>query len=380
MMRRALQAALLVVAGVLAGGLMLEAGFRVLGWVQGIDHRLYLQDLVRSGRFAVGLWNAPEPGPLSTLAARAYRHYPPFKPNAQVLATTSDYSVAYVTNSKGLRDREYAYDKPSGVTRVLAFGDSFTFGSGVASDDRFTEVAEQALDRVEILNMGVLGYGLDQILLSFLAQGVKYHPDIVLVVLNASVTSRNTTGIVRGDAVHIPASLDAVVFKGESSDTAYLRADDPLWASGRPWIVRHSYILAFLTYRLQARRLHAQLEKEDEDYWRLHLRDSQSRPFSEDHGGVRRKRTIVLLRELRRAVEASGARLLVVNIDAQMAMIFLASEPGFDFVDFSRELHDRASTRSLTFTYDMHYNADTHRFLGWRLADELRKRLAPGTR
>jgi hypothetical protein len=66
---------------------------------------------------------------------------------------------------------------PATQSTVDAFGDSFTFGSGVAQDAVLTEVAEDVLDDVEILNMGVPGYGLDQILLSFLAQGVRYHPD-----------------------------------------------------------------------------------------------------------------------------------------------------------------------------------------------------------
>lgn len=374
--RRALQAAVLVVASFLVGSLLLEAGFRAVGYVENIDHRLYLQDLVHSGRFALGLWKTTDAGPLSSLVGRAYRYYPPLKPNAQVLATTSDYSVAYVTNSKGLRDREYDYEKPPHTTRVLAFGDSFTFGAGVAHDECFTEVAENALNGVEVLNLGVLGYGLDQMLLSFLAQGVKYHPDIVLAVLNASVTSRNATGIVRGDVVRIPEQLDAVEFTGESRDTAYLRRDDPLWTSDRSWLVRHSYMLAYLTYRLQVRRLRQQLVAEDERSLSAVRRASEATQFHEDTEGVRRQRTTVLLRELRRAVEAAGARLLVVNIDARLAMGFLAKEPGLDFVDLSHELNERSSTRPLTFTYDMHFNADTHRFLGMRIADELRRRIA----
>lgn len=373
-MRRVLQSGALILAGLVIGLLLLEVGFRILGWVDGVDHRLYLQDLVHSGRFALGLWTTAEPGPLSTVAARAYRYYPPFKPNAQVLATTSDYSVAYVTNGKGLRDREYDYDKPSGVTRVLAFGDSFTFGSGLADAERFTEVAEDTLHGVEILNMGVPGYSLDQMLLSFLAQGVKYHPDIIVAVLNSSVTSRQGTKIVQGDTVRIPEHLDAVEFTGKAGDTAYLRADDPLYASGRSWIVRRSYLLAFLTYRLQVRRLRAQLAKEDEDFWGPQ-QANQSVQFGEDNGGVRRQRTMLLLRELRQRVEAAGARLLVVNIDARVAMGYLADEPGLDFVDLSHELNDRAGTKRLTFTYDMHYNADTNRFIGTRLADELRRRI-----
>jgi hypothetical protein len=37
-----------------------------------------------------------------------------------------------------------------------------------------------------------------------------------------------------------------------------------------------------------------------------------------------------------------------------------------------------AQAGALTFKYDLHYHADTDRFLGQRLAEELRRRPAPG--
>lgn len=283
--------------------------------------------------------------------------------------------MVYTINGKGLRDREYSYQKPTGVRRVLVFGDSFTFGSGVTQDQCFTEIAETALNGVEILNMGVPGYGLDQILLSFIAQGELYQPDMVVVFLNSHVTGRNRTGIVEGNMVRVPDALEAVEFAGESGGTAYLRPDDPLVTSGRSWLVRHSHALSFLTYRLQVRRLQKQLEAEDERFWRKSIRFNQWAPLHEDILPERRQRTIVLLRELMRRVASVGARLLVVNIDRNVAVSFLRSQPGLDLVDLSRELTARAKTAPLTFTYDQHYNAETHRFLGERLAEELRRRL-----
>lgn len=373
--RSTLQTVALVLFGLVAGCLVLEVGFRVWGRARGIDHRLFLQELTRSNTLAIGIWGPPDQGPLNTIAERAFQRYPPLKPRAEVLATTSDYSVIYRINSKGLRDREYDYDKPANVTRVLLFGDSFAFGTGVAQEETIADVAEGRLDRVEILNMGVPGYGLDQILLSFLAQGIRYHPDLVVVLLNSHVTGRHRTGIVEGDAVRIPDRLEAVEFVGESGGTAYVAPDDPLWARHRHWLVRHCYACAFLTYRLQVRRLQKSLEGQDEIFWKKQRRLNRTRGLQEDPDTARRRRTIALLHELQRAVEGAGARLLVLNIDQRVAMAFLGREPGLDVVDLAPDLAAGAKTAPLTFTYDQHYNAGTNRSLGERLAGEVRRRL-----
>ena len=66
-------------------------------------------------------------------------------------------------NEKGLRGKEYPYEKQKNTFRVLMLGDSITFG-------------------FEVINAGVQGYGTDQELIFLQNEGLKYHPD--LVVLN----------------------------------------------------------------------------------------------------------------------------------------------------------------------------------------------------
>ena len=114
-------------------------------------------------------------------------------------------------NSKGLRDREYAYAKPKGAKRALVLGDSFTWGYGVANDEIFTEVLEKRLAAApvewEILNAGVSGWGTDQELLFFIDEGVKYSPDIVVLafyLINDPVN--NASSIQYG--LHKPVFLD----------------------------------------------------------------------------------------------------------------------------------------------------------------------------
>jgi len=86
------------------------------------------------------------------------------------------------TNSKGLRGTtEYEYAKTPGKQRILVLGDSFTFGTDVSDDETYAHDLQTALPNTEVLNFGVQGYGQDQTLLYLQEEGVKYHPDIVIL-------------------------------------------------------------------------------------------------------------------------------------------------------------------------------------------------------
>ena len=86
------------------------------------------------------------------------------------------------TNSKGLRGiTECPYARVSGRERILVLGDSFTFGTDVSDDETYSHYLEADLPNTEVLNLGIQGYGQDQMLLYLKEEGVKYHPDIVLI-------------------------------------------------------------------------------------------------------------------------------------------------------------------------------------------------------
>jgi len=96
------------------------------------------------------------------------------------------------SNSRGLRGaREHAYEKPPGVVRILAFGDSFTFGEDVSDDEAWPHQLERQLPGSEVLNFGIHGYGHDQMLLYLLEEGVKYHPDVVILGFLSDDMERN---------------------------------------------------------------------------------------------------------------------------------------------------------------------------------------------
>ena len=86
------------------------------------------------------------------------------------------------SNSRGLRGtREYAREKTPGVARIVVLGDSFTFGEDVGDGEAWPRRLEEILPGTEVLNLGVHGYGHDQMLLYLKEEGLKYHPDVVVV-------------------------------------------------------------------------------------------------------------------------------------------------------------------------------------------------------
>ena len=108
------------------------------------------------------------------------------RPNSETIfamAGAGGFKTHVKVNSKGLReDKEYEYEKPEGIRRIVVLGDSYTWGFGVEANERFTEVLEnELLKNVQVINMGVSGYGSDQELLLLKNEGLKYQPDLVLV-------------------------------------------------------------------------------------------------------------------------------------------------------------------------------------------------------
>jgi hypothetical protein len=100
-------------------------------------------------------------------------------------------------NSRGLREREIPYEKPAGVARVLAVGDSNVAGFEVPVDKVWVRVTESILRErgynVEFINAGHRGYGTDQSLLFLTDEGMKYQPDLVLYFWSTNDIDDNIT-------------------------------------------------------------------------------------------------------------------------------------------------------------------------------------------
>jgi len=99
------------------------------------------------------------------------------------------WGVAITTNRLGFRGREIATEKPAGTYRVVALGDSSTFGACVGDDDTFCAQAERILNggtaaggrRFEVVNTGVFGYGTLQGLRMLRRMVLPLKPDCIVV-------------------------------------------------------------------------------------------------------------------------------------------------------------------------------------------------------
>jgi lysophospholipase L1-like esterase len=106
-----------------------------------------------------------------------------FKPNLN----TYFKKTKFVTNSNGLRDKEYSLGKGSSAFRVAVIGDSFSVPAGVNIESAYHSLLEERLNQAskeikyEFINFSVGGYNFRQYLAVIENKAMKYNPDIILI-------------------------------------------------------------------------------------------------------------------------------------------------------------------------------------------------------
>ena len=114
------------------------------------------------------------------------------------------HSFPVVTNSYGMRDREFSAVPAPGVIRILCLGDSLTFGDGVAVEDTYPKQLEARLGRkgavrYEVINAGVPSYDTWQEVVYFEEWGWRLKPNMVVI------------GIYGNDVVPKPAMVNTAL-------------------------------------------------------------------------------------------------------------------------------------------------------------------------
>lgn len=95
------------------------------------------------------------------------------------------WEAAVSVNALGFRDTEYEREKPAGVRRILGFGDSVTFGTGLPVEDTWPKqlerLARAKAPDTEVLNLGITGYDCLQEVELLERRGLALSPDDVVV-------------------------------------------------------------------------------------------------------------------------------------------------------------------------------------------------------
>jgi len=185
----------------------------------------------------------------------------------------------FVLNSHGLRDREIPYERSPGEYRILCIGDSFTWGQMVPMNLAYPKVIERALnDRATghetftVINAGFLGWGTADEADWLVREGVRYHPDVVVV----------------GFFLNDPESRHYAL--------------SPLLPAGAERLLGGSYFYFFLKYRVHMLRVKFGLAQRYEDYLRGLYAPA----------GAEWQRCARALRVIRDAARRVDARVLVV--------------------------------------------------------------------
>jgi len=119
------------------------------------------------------------------------KYYFEYKPNENIEVNVPWLSnkVTYSINKDTLNDRyNYSVEKPDNVFRIVALGDSFTFGQLVNTADSWPERLEDMLNndsscngkKFEVINLGMPNFGVEYIAYRYKTRGQKYNPDLIV--------------------------------------------------------------------------------------------------------------------------------------------------------------------------------------------------------
>src|SRR3990172_6219221 len=103
---------------------------------------------------------------------------------------SSYFNVDYTTNSLGYRDKNRVVESKNDKYRILLYGDSQIFGWGVPLEKRFSNLLENSISDLEIWNLAVPGFGLDQEILSYKRDGESFKADAAIFYISEYTVDR----------------------------------------------------------------------------------------------------------------------------------------------------------------------------------------------
>lgn len=292
---------------------------------------------------------------------------PQLRPNAQARAKTSDFEVMYKTNSKGLRSAEITYAPTPQKKRVVVLGDSFTFGEGIAEGRRFIDIWAKEIPSWEIVNMALPGHGIEHQLVYLFQEGLKYKPELVVLFINQVQTQRWIDPLVQNNKVIFPTQNIFFDYLPSSSPGTHYIQDNQEWNSS--WTDSIQFI-QMIAYREDIKKLIAS----DLQKWGAKALEQKNdgAKVQEEQNAETKERTTLIIKSYLELSRKAKFDFLIVSIDANVDLSYLKKNiPELNYKDLSNDLSERAKKYPLRFTYDRHFNSETHRFIGEKLASLL---------
>jgi len=126
-------------------------------------------------------------------------------------------SVEARINNLGLRGPDVDVEAHRRI-RILALGDSYTFGVGVGDAETFCAVLERMLgpQRVEVINAGVPGYGIFQAERTLRRLGTQLHPDVVILTIPTGDVFRQPFATAKEEHRYLESERIRLRFRGVS--------------------------------------------------------------------------------------------------------------------------------------------------------------------
>ena len=278
-------------------------------------------------------------------------------------------------NSDGFRGPEIAESKDPSRLRVVVFGDSFVWGFGVNQEEIFTTRMESGCPSLEVINLGVSGYATDQELLLLKKRGAAYAPDIVILLFASNDVASNARPT-EYLYYHKPVF---VIEDGELVLTNWPVPQANIFVRTAASIARKSYILTQsgrLLQGLSEKRMDrigpsASRRRTPAVSVAGSLSTTLSQSFLSPEPAVTKafprnashRITTLLLREFVAAVEASGAKLMIVLTDGHGKLgreMMEFTDTGDVPVEYLDDVMPNDAYDRLHLPDDFHWNVEGH--------------------
>lgn len=250
------------------------------------------------------------------------------QPGISYINNMPEGNIPVTHNSLGFRDVEHSIENSHDIFRILVLGDSYMEGYSVKLEDMFHRniqlLAHMENIDIEIINMGVGGYGTLQEYLVFRDIGQHYKPDIVLLGFYSGNDLRNNSLVLESININKGSMKSrSRPFLDSSDDTAWTITQHDYDGARRRYfaertradslankLVTHSaFIKAVL---LAKKRVERMLSKEDLSLATIGSNYCQEHPEYTDAW----KTTKRILERLKNDTSHIGAELFVFTVPA----------------------------------------------------------------